>query len=132
MGGKRKPDVSGWATRYNVTCADGLTLAPGAFARNDGGQVPVVFQHNHQSISNVLGHALVKDMPEGVIQFIPAELSTHILWCYIISFYLITFFFLTLSCRFLRKLSKHLRVQLRLRLVSPQIQLIPAELSALM
>lgn len=66
MGGKRKPDVSGWATRYNVTCADGLTLAPGAFARNDGGQVPVVFQHNHQSISNVLGHALVKDMPEGV------------------------------------------------------------------
>ena len=66
MGGKRKPDVSGWATRYNVTCADGLTLAPGAFARNDGGQVPVVFQHNHQSISNVLGHARVKDMPEGV------------------------------------------------------------------
>lgn len=66
MGGKRMPDVSGWATRYNVTCADGLTLAPGAFARNDGGQVPVVFQHNHQSISNVLGHALVKDMPEGV------------------------------------------------------------------
>ena len=66
MGGKRKPDVSGWATRYNVTCADGLTLAPGAFARNDGGQVPVVFQHNHQSISNVLGHALVKDLPSGV------------------------------------------------------------------
>ena len=66
MGGKRKPDVSGWATRYNVTCSDGLTLAPGAFARNDGGQVPVVFQHNHQSISNVLGHARVKDMPEGV------------------------------------------------------------------
>lgn len=66
MGGKRKPDVSGWATRYNVTCTDGLTLAPGAFARNDGDQVPVVFQHNHQSISNVLGHARVKDMPEGV------------------------------------------------------------------
>nr|DAF60730.1 MAG TPA: major capsid protein [Siphoviridae sp. ctYsl40] len=66
MGGKRKPDVSGWATRYNVTCSDGLTLAPGAFARNDGDKVTVVFQHNHQSISNVLGHALVKDMPEGV------------------------------------------------------------------
>lgn len=66
MGGKRKPDVSGWATRYNVTCADGLTLAPGAFARNDGGQVPVVFQHNHQSIDNVLGHAVVRDHPDGV------------------------------------------------------------------
>lgn len=66
MGGKRKPDVSGWATRYNVACADGLTLAPGAFARNDGGQVPVVFQHNHRSINNVLGHAVVRDMPEGV------------------------------------------------------------------
>lgn len=66
MGGKRKPDVSGWATRYNVTCADGLTLAPGAFARNDGGQVPVVFQHNHQSINNVLGHAVVREHQEGV------------------------------------------------------------------
>lgn len=66
MGGKRKPDVSGWATRYNVTCSDGLTLAPGAFARNDGGQVPVVFQHNHQSINNVLGHAVVRDHPDGV------------------------------------------------------------------
>ena len=44
-------------------------------------------------------------------------------------FVLFTFscFVSTLSCRFLRKLSKHLRVQLRLRLVSPRIQLIPTD-----
>ena len=66
MGGKRKPDASGWATKYGVVCSDGLTLAPGTFAGNDGGQVPVVYQHNHNSIDNVLGHALVRDRPEGV------------------------------------------------------------------
>lgn len=66
MGGKRKPDASGWATKYGVVCSDGLTLAPGTFAANDGGQVPVVYQHNHNSIDNVLGHALVRDRPEGV------------------------------------------------------------------
>lgn len=66
MGGKRKPDASGWATKYGVVCSDGLTLAPGTFAGNDGGQVPVVYQHNHNSIDNVLGHAMVRDRPEGV------------------------------------------------------------------
>lgn len=66
MGGKRKPDASGWATKYGVVCSDGLTLAPGTFAGNDGGKVPVVYQHNHDSIHNVLGHALIRDRPEGV------------------------------------------------------------------
>ena len=43
MGGKRKPDASGWATKYGVVCSDGLTLAPGTFAGNDGGKVLIAF-----------------------------------------------------------------------------------------
>lgn len=62
----RKPDFTGWATRYNVRCSDGLTIMNGAFAHNDGIKVPLVFQHNHSDQGNVLGHALITHMSEGV------------------------------------------------------------------
>ena len=54
-------DFSGWAATTNVTCTDGTIIRPGAFKDNDGDQVTMVWQHNHKDISNVLGHALLKD-----------------------------------------------------------------------
>ena len=60
------PDFSGWATRYNVECSDGLTLRDGAFAHNDGSRVPLVWQHDHNNPENILGYAELENRPEGV------------------------------------------------------------------
>jgi HK97 family phage prohead protease len=59
-------DVSGWATRYNIKCADGLTIRPGAFDDCDGETVPLVWDHQHASPLNVLGHALLHRRDDGV------------------------------------------------------------------
>ena len=61
-----EPDFSGWATKANLKCSDGRTIAPDAFAHMDGKQVPLVWQHGHNSPTNVLGYATLKALPEGV------------------------------------------------------------------
>ena len=62
----RPADFSGWATKYDVLCSDGLVLRPGTFAHEDGKQIPLVYQHDHSGLTNVLGHAIVHERPEGV------------------------------------------------------------------
>ena len=62
----RRPDFSGWATRHDVVCSDGLTIKPGAFSHNDKQKVPLMWQHGHHSPENVLGHAYLSTKPEGV------------------------------------------------------------------
>jgi hypothetical protein len=39
---------------------------PDAFKHMDGQQVPLVWQHAHNSAENILGHAILKATPEGV------------------------------------------------------------------
>ena len=63
---KKDYDFSGWATRFGIKCADGRTIQQGAFDSCDGAVVPLVWSHDHYSPLNVLGHALLKVMPEGV------------------------------------------------------------------
>ena len=63
---KRKPDFSGWATKYNVKCSDGRTILPGAFSDMDGKKVPIVFGHIHDDPDMVLGHAYLFSRPEGI------------------------------------------------------------------
>lgn len=63
-------DFSGWATKANVKCFDGLTIAPNAFKECDGQVVPVVWNHDHSSPDNVLGHALLQNRKEGVYAYI--------------------------------------------------------------
>ena len=63
---KKDYDFSGWATRFDIKCADGRTIKPGAFDACDGMTVPLVWSHDHYSPLNVLGHALLKCKPEGV------------------------------------------------------------------
>lgn len=53
-------DFSGWATRANVRCSDGRTILPNAFKDCDGETVPLVWNHQHNDPSNILGHALLK------------------------------------------------------------------------
>ena len=59
-------DFGGWATRYNIKCADGRTILPGAFDDCDGKTVPLVWDHQHSSPLNVLGHALLHTREDGV------------------------------------------------------------------
>lgn len=65
----KKPDFSGWATKYNIGCADGRTIMNDAFADDDGRDVPIVYGHNHKDIDSVLGHGLLEGRPEGIYMY---------------------------------------------------------------
>lgn len=62
-------DFSGYATRNDVECSDGRIIRKNAFAQNDHGQVPLVWQHDHMSPSNVLGHAMLENREDGVYTY---------------------------------------------------------------
>lgn len=62
-------DFSGWATRAGLRCADGRTIMRDAFKDNDGKQVPLVWNHQHNDPYNVLGHALLENRDEGVYAY---------------------------------------------------------------
>lgn len=64
-----KYDFSGWATRNNLRCSDGRTIMKDAFKDNDGKEVPLVWNHQHNEPSNVLGHALLENRDEGVYAY---------------------------------------------------------------
>lgn len=64
--GEQKPDFSGWATKNNLECSDGRTILAGAFAHQDKMRVPLVWQHDHDDPSNVLGHAILENRAFGV------------------------------------------------------------------
>lgn len=63
---KRKYDFAGWATMNNMLCADGRTIRKDAFKDDNGREVPLVWNHQHNDPDNVLGHALLENRPEGV------------------------------------------------------------------
>lgn len=64
-----KYDFSGWATKNNILCSDGRTILRDAFADNDGQEVPLVWNHQHNDTTNVLGHALLENRAEGVYAY---------------------------------------------------------------
>lgn len=66
MSKSRKPDFSGWATRNDIKCSDGRTIRKDAFKHCDGKTVPLVWNHQHNEIEDVLGHALLHNRDEGV------------------------------------------------------------------
>lgn len=59
-------DFAGWATRNNLRCSDGRTIMKDAFRDNDGEVVPLVWNHRHDEPADVLGHALLKNVSDGV------------------------------------------------------------------
>lgn len=64
-----KYHFSGWATKNNLRCSDGRTIMRDAFVGNDGKTVPLVWNHQHNEPTNVLGHALLENRPEGVYAY---------------------------------------------------------------
>ena len=59
-------DFSGWASRNNLRCGDGRIIRPGAFAKDNGKTVPLVYQHDHNDPNNVIGMVKLENRPEGV------------------------------------------------------------------
>ena len=62
-------DFCGWASKNDLLCSDGRTIRRGAFAGDDGKKVPMVYQHQHTSINNVLGHAILENRDEGMYAY---------------------------------------------------------------
>lgn len=62
-------DFEGWATKNDLKCADGLTIRRDAFRVNDGKKVPLVWNHQHNKVGDVLGHAVLENRNEGVYAY---------------------------------------------------------------
>ena len=62
-------DFHGYATKNDVVCSDGRTIRHDAFAENDGAKVPLVWGHQHNSVTNILGHAYLENRPDGVYAY---------------------------------------------------------------
>ena len=64
-----EPDFSGYATKAGLKCSDGRTITAEAFKHMDGLTVPLVWQHGHDSPTNVLGHAVLEARPDGMYAY---------------------------------------------------------------
>ena len=64
-----KCDFIGWATRNDLRCADGRVIRKDAFKGQNGQTVSLVWNHQHNSQDNVLGHALLENRDEGVYAY---------------------------------------------------------------
>ena len=62
-------DFCGWATRNGLRCSDGRIIVRDAFKDNNGKKVPLVWNHQHNEPTNVLGHALLENRAEGVYAY---------------------------------------------------------------
>lgn len=65
-----KYDFCGWATKNDIVCSDGRVIRKDAFKDCDGKIVPMIWNHQHDDPDAVLGHALLKNVPDkGVIAY---------------------------------------------------------------
>lgn len=62
-------DFGGYATKAGLKCSDGRTITPEAFKHMDKQEVPLVWQHMHNSPENVLGHAKLEHRKDGVYAY---------------------------------------------------------------
>lgn len=63
---RKKADFAGWVTKNDIRCSDGVTIRHDAFRQSNGAQVPIVWQHDYSSPSNVLGYMILQHRDEGV------------------------------------------------------------------
>lgn len=62
-------DFGGYATKNDLRCSDGRTIRRNAFKDCDGQTVPLVYQHLHDDVENVLGHAMLENRDDGVYAY---------------------------------------------------------------
>lgn len=59
-------DFAGWVTKNDTLCSDGVVIKHDAFAGNDKGKVPLVWEHVHSDPTNVLGYVMLHNADKGV------------------------------------------------------------------
>ena len=62
-----KYDFVGYATRNDLQCSDGRVIRKNAFKDCDGKRVPLVWNHQHNDVSNVIGYADLQNVSDGVL-----------------------------------------------------------------
>ena len=72
-----KYNFEGWITKNNIRCSDGAVIKQNAFAHCDRTTVPLVYNHDHNTLDNVLGHCLLENRPEGVYGYASLNLDTE-------------------------------------------------------
>lgn len=63
---KKNYDFAGWVTKNDILCADGVVIKHDAFKHNDGEKVPLVWNHDYNNPTNVLGHIVLENRDIGV------------------------------------------------------------------
>lgn len=64
-----KYDFGGYATRNDLTCSDGRVIKKDAFKAQNGQTVPLVWNHNHNDVNDVLGLAHLENRKDGVYAY---------------------------------------------------------------
>lgn len=62
-------DFSGWATMFGLQCSDGRIIGHGAFDHQDGMELPMVWNHNHNDPNMVIGKAILQKRPKGMYAY---------------------------------------------------------------
>lgn len=62
-------DFQGYATRNGIKCSDGRTIMRDAFKDQDGTEVPLVWNHDHNSPESILGKAKLENREDGVFVY---------------------------------------------------------------
>jgi HK97 family phage prohead protease len=62
-------DFGGYATSFGLKCSDGRTITSEAFKHMDKEQIPLVWQHQHNSPTNILGHATLQHRKDGMYAY---------------------------------------------------------------
>lgn len=62
-----KFDFVGYATKNDMKCSDGRIIRRDAFIENDGEVIPLVWNHEHNDPSNILGKAYLANVEDGVL-----------------------------------------------------------------
>lgn len=65
----KKYDFSGWATRNDIQCSDGRVIRKNAFIEQNGTEVPIVYNHSHDDMGDIVGHGLLENREEGVYMY---------------------------------------------------------------
>lgn len=58
-------DFAGWVTKNDIRCTDGVIIKKGAFWDDTPEEVPLVWNHQHNDVQNVIGSVLLEHRDEG-------------------------------------------------------------------
>lgn len=63
---KNDYDFSGYVTKNDLVCSDGRKIRQGAFSHQNGDEVPLVWNHQRNDPTNIIGMVRLEDRPDGV------------------------------------------------------------------